>query len=206
MDKKVKEILRKSIHISSLSIPMFYRYVMHYNKAYSVLILFALAIISLVVEYFRLENRSFKKLFYGAFGIMLRKHELHDFTGASFLLTSSIICIAFFPRDIAFLALSFLAIGDTFAALTGMTVGKRKFAFTKKSLEGSLGCFISTFIFSLFYIHPLIGLSGALSATIAELIDLPVDDNVRMPIISGIIMTITSIFVSNPHSLLINYF
>ncbi len=206
MDKKVKEVLRKSLHISSLTIPLFYRYIMHYNKTTTLLILLGLAIISIVIEFFRLENRSFKRLFYGAFGIMLRKHELDDFSGATFLLTSSIACIAFFPRDIAFLALSFLAIGDTFAALTGMTLGKRKFLSNKKSVEGSLGCFISTFIYSLFFIHPLIGFFGALSATIAELVDLPVDDNVRMPIISAIVMTIVSIFVSDTGSLLINLF
>ena len=188
MEKRTKELLRKSIHVSSISIPLFYRYVMNYDKQNSLLILLSLAVVSISVEYFRLENRSFRKLFYAAFGIMLRKHELRNFSGASFLLTASIFCIAFFPKDIAFLSMSFLSIGDTFAALIGISFGKRKFTFVKKSLEGAIACFVSTFIFALFYINPVIAFFGALGATVAELINLPVDDNVRIPVISGLVM------------------
>jgi dolichol kinase len=195
MDSRVKEVLRKSIHISSILIPLFYRYVMHYNKSITLIILLFLSVVSITIEYIRLENRSFRKVFYTIFGVMLRRHELYNFSGASFLLTSAIFCIAFFPKDIAFLALCFLSIGDTFAALIGMTLGKRKFSFNKKSFEGAIGCFLSTFFFALFYINPLIAFFGALGATLAEIMNIPVDDNVRIPIISGFIMIFVYIFM-----------
>lgn len=168
---------------------------MAYNKRNTLLVLFGLAVISIIVEYIRLENRSFRKVFYTIFGVMLRKHEFYTFSGASFLLTSSIVCVAFFPADIAFLSMSFLSIGDTFAALVGMTFGKRKFNFTKKSLEGAIACFISTFFYALFFINPVISFFGALGATLAELINLPVDDNVRIPIFSGLVMIIVYILL-----------
>jgi dolichol kinase len=133
---------------------------------------------------------------------MLRRHEINNFTGASYLLVSAIFCIAFFPPDIAFLAMAFLSIGDTFAALIGIHLGKRKFKNSKKSFEGTLACFISTFLFGYIYLqlpfvynheysHPAIALSGAASASIAELLNIPIDDNVKIPIISGIIMWFT---------------
>lgn len=207
MNKSAKELLRKSIHISSIIIPLFYRYIMNYDKHDMLFILLFLSVISITVEYIRLENRSFRKVFYTIFGVMLRRHELYNFSGASFLLTASIFCVAFFPEEIAFLSLCFLSIGDTFAALIGMNFGKRKFLFSKKSLEGALACFISTFIFALFYINPLIAFFGAFGATLAELINIPVDDNVRIPIISGLIMILIYIFMpesANNSSTLIN--
>jgi dolichol kinase len=121
---------------------------------------------------------------------------MRDFTGATYLLFSSMLCVAFFEAQIAFAAIAFLSIGDTFAALIGIHFGKRKFLGMSKSLEGSLACFLSTFIFGLFFLnHPLLAFTGAVAASIAELIDVKVDDNVKIPLISGIVMTLVSIFI-----------
>jgi dolichol kinase len=137
---------------------------------------------------------------------MLRKHERRDFTGASYLLTSAIVCVAIFPPMIAFLAMCFLSIGDTFAAIIGMNFGKRKIRNTSKSFEGALACFITTLSFGIlinynipidhiWYLNPIVVTCGAVAATIAETSNIDIDDNVKIPIISGIVMSITYIFV-----------
>jgi len=69
------------------------------------------------------------------FGLILRKHEHNDFTGATYLIISSLFSIAIFSPDIAFIALSFLAIGDTVAAIVGKSQGKRQFLRTPKALK-----------------------------------------------------------------------
>jgi dolichol kinase len=143
----------------------------------------------------RLENKSFRKYFYMIFGVMLRQHEINNISGASYLLVSAIVCVAFMPPDIAFVSMAFLSIGDTFAALVGINLGKRKFIKSKKSFEGTLACFTSTFMFGLFFLNPVIALSGAMMASIAELIDIRIDDNVKIPILSGIAMSVTYIVV-----------
>ncbi|MDD3501624.1 MAG: diacylglycerol/polyprenol kinase family protein [Candidatus Cloacimonadales bacterium] len=194
MDQKQKELLRKSFHFLSILVPISYRYIFHSKKQISLQILLVLAIVAISVEYFRLENKTFRKLFYTVFGVMLRRHEIYNLSGASFLLTSAIFCIAFYPPDIAFLSLCFVSIGDIFAALIGISFGKRKFTFAKKSLEGSIACFVSTFTLALFYIHPIIAFLGSLGATVAEAVNLPIDDNVRIPVFSGFVMIITYFF------------
>jgi len=194
MNKTITEVLRKSIHISSLVLPLSYRYLIHDRKLMFIILL-VINVLTLLIEYFRMEHRTVKKLFYRTFGIMLRKHEIKDqYTGALYLITSATVCVAFFPKDIAFVALAMLSIGDTFAAIIGMLFGKRKLI-GHKSLEGSLACFITTFTFALFFLHPLIAMIGALVATIVELSDIPLDDNVRIPIASGIAMSIVWLFV-----------
>lgn len=191
---KLSETLRKSIHFSSLVIPFSYMYVFDFHRRLAFIYILVAFVLSLVIEFYRLWMKSFGHTFYRFFGMILRRHELRDFTGATYMLFSAMVCVAFFEPLIAFCAMAFLSIGDTFAALVGMTWGKRKFKNSNKSLEGSLACFVSTFIFGLLALdNPWLALIGALSATVAELIRIPVDDNVKIPIISGLALTLASI-------------
>ncbi len=208
MEMHKKEIARKSIHLSSFLIPLSYRYLLpllftgsiksiptRTHQKIAVLVLSLLAVISLIIEILRTENNSFRKLFEKTLGKMMRVHEKKNITGATFLLVSSIVCISFFPYNIAFVCLSFLVIGDTMAAIIGMSVGKRKIVGTDKSVEGSLACFISTFIFSLFFLNPILALTGSFTATLAELTSLGIDDNFKIPVISGATMSVASMFI-----------
>ncbi len=192
----LKETLRKSIHISSILLPLGYRYILGFeNRKLMFYLLLMAFIVMMVIEFYRFWQRSFRKTFWWIFGMVLRKHELRDFTGATYLLFSAMICVAFFEPQIAFCSMAFLSLGDTFAAMVGINFGKRKFKHMNKSLEGSLACFVSCFIFALFFVdNPVMAFTGALAATLAELSKLPVDDNVEVPIVSAIVMTITTVF------------
>ncbi|NLW19358.1 MAG: phosphatidate cytidylyltransferase [Candidatus Cloacimonetes bacterium] len=193
---RFKESLRKSIHLGSLVIPFGYRYILNFNRKQMFYIVLILFIVMLIIEFYRFWQKSFKKTFWWIFGLVLRRHELRDFTGATYLLFASVICVAFFPPWQVFFALSFLAIGDTFAAMVGMNLGKRKISKGRKSLEGSIACFVSCFIFALvFGLHPLLALVGALAASLAELSPLPLDDNIKMPLASAVAMALFNIFI-----------
>jgi dolichol kinase len=172
-------------------IPFSYRYILGFNRRLGFSIILVAFSISLVVEFHRFWQRSFRKTFNRLFGMILRRHEQRDLTGATYLLFSAMICVAFFEPVIASCAMAFLSIGDTFAAIVGMSLGKRKFIGMSKSLEGSIACFVSCFIFGLFWLKsPVLALGGALAATIAELGRIPLDDNLKIPFSAGLVMTI----------------
>lgn len=198
ISSKFSEAIRKSIHISSLIIPLTYRFVLGYNRLLMFILLFVTLVAALAIELYRLHIPSFSKMFHRLFGLILRRHERRDFTGATFLVFSSLLCVVFFNPIIAFLAISFLSIGDTFAAVIGMSMGKRKFLGQKKSIEGSLACFTSILLFSIIFgtgLSPWVFSIGALAATLAELWNIPVDDNVKIPILSGFVMSLVNILV-----------
>jgi glycerol-3-phosphate acyltransferase PlsY len=193
MIKKHKgEVFRKAIHFSLILLPLAYRYLVDYDKRITLFVLITLLTLALLVEIFRMRHPTFKRIFFDVFGLMMRKREYHDFTSATYMLISVTICVAAFPPDIAFVAISFLAIGDTLAALVGIQFGKRKLFKSDKSLEGSLACFAGTLIFALFFLNPIVAISGALSASLAEAAPIWVDDNIKVPIISGLTMTLVS--------------
>ncbi|MCK4339242.1 MAG: phosphatidate cytidylyltransferase [Candidatus Cloacimonetes bacterium] len=204
------EIYRKLIHLSAIIIPILYYFVVK-SQIVAISILLPIALICVVVDAARIENPDLKNKFYKVFGSQLRDEEASSLTGASYLLTSSVIAIAIFTKEIAFLAISYLVVGDTFAAMFGLKLGKRMIIRTRKTIEGLIGSFLACAILGLICyflkFKDVIGpghnpplaiimiLIGALAASISEVANLHINDNISIPIISGIVMSIIYIFI-----------
>jgi dolichol kinase len=119
---------------------------------------------------------------------MLRDHEEVDLTGGSYILFASTVCIAVFSKPVALAAMGFIILGDISSALIGRNLGK--ISLGNKTLEGSLGFFISCLVVIVIIpeFNLIIGLLGAFLATALEAIDTPIDDNLLVPVISGLVM------------------
>ena len=143
-------------------------------------------------ELVRLKAPGVNRWFLSVFKPLLREEEASRFTGTSYSLIASLIAFLVFPRDIAVLALIFLAVGDAMATIVGKRIGKTRFL--GKTLEGSLVCLISCIIVGLigYYagldIALLTILAGSLGATIAEAMPLPINDNLTLPLFAGLVM------------------
>lgn len=189
------ELLRKSIHLTSLLIPIIYYFI---PKELGLTLLIPLVVISLTVDTLKIFSRKFRALFIKFFGFMLREHELdaskHTYTGATFVLLSALISLLLFPKIIFITAFSILIISDTSAALIGRKYGKHKFL--AKSLEGSTAFFVSAVIVVLLapkvtgdLTEYLIGIAGAFVATFGENLSYGwADDNFVIPLSAGATM------------------
>jgi dolichol kinase len=189
------ELLRKSVHLGSVVIPIAAVFV---EKNVLVPVLLAVAVILVVVDVLKVRHRPFKRLFLAVFGRMLRDREVEGgMTASTIVVASAALTLFLFRTEIAVTALVFLSLGDSFAALVGRHFGTIRLV-GERTLEGSLAAlnaclFASVLMVSLnpvlgWQLTPVALLAGSVAATLAELVDIPLDDNLRIPVIAGTVM------------------
>ena len=166
------------------------------SKLQFVLLVGSLLCLALIIEFLRFRNPTFRKLFFRFVGRLLWKEEDKRLTGATALLMGDLICAIFLSRPIVVAAMLFLALGDTFAYLVGHALGKIKVC-EEKTLEGSLAFLVVgiVIVFLIPNFNPLIGIIGAVAGCAVELLPWDVDDNLSIPLISGLVMQVSSVLL-----------
>lgn len=179
------ELLRKSIHLSGLILPVIYFFL---DKSAMLIFVGVLTGIAIAVELIKWVSPSFGGFFFQVFAPMLRSHERKGaMTGATYYIISAFLCILLFSKTLAVVCIFFMVLGDLAAALVGKKWGKTKLLGTK-SLEGSAACFVVCAAIALIKLHPVIGIIGAFVATVVEMLPFPIDDNLTVPLVSGAVM------------------
>ncbi len=155
MPIKPQELNRKLLHLLALLMPLGIFYIPKLTGISDwtpAVILFFLTLGSITMETLRFRYPAFQKVFFSCFGYMLRKEEDKITTGSTYIIASALICSILFRKmpHISFMVLTLFILGDAAAALIGQSIGRIKIG--KKSLEGSLACFIMCLV--LFFIFP----------------------------------------------------
>ena len=185
-----QEYIRKGIHLLNLVIPLSYFYV--FTEKWEFLIILSLITLCfIVIDISRHFVPLIKSIFSLFFNKMLKDHELKGkFPGATWVMISSTLVIVIFPKNIAVISLIYMSIGDTVAGLFGKNYGRIKIG--RKTLEGFLAGLSSCLIIAYLY-KPLplqITASGAFFGMLIEALPLPLDDNLKIPIISSLAMSL----------------
>ncbi|KYC44570.1 MAG: Cytidylyltransferase family protein [Candidatus Methanofastidiosum methylothiophilum] len=183
------ELRRKIFHEIGLLIPISYLF---FDKKDAIFGMSILVIIFVFVEFLRLRYNFGTEFIPKVVGKTVRDYEEVDLSAATYFIISSFFTVLLFEKFIAIAAISYNSIGDFFSAIIGKRFGKIKYMGGKKSLEGSIACFVSCFIVGLFVLNPLMAIAGALAATFAEGYLIKVNDNLSIPILSGIVLTAIS--------------
>ena len=192
-----QEILRKGIHLISLSIPITYSFV---TKEFALSILIPMTILSIIFDFASRKKNKFRLYYHKIFGKMLRPHEYYDvFTlnGASWVLITAVLCILVFPKLLMVTGFSILIVSDVSSALIGRRYGKHKL-FIGKSWEGTTAFWVSAFIVIIViglavnapWTYFLFGFIAAIIGGFAEAIApiIKMDDNITIPVSIGFVM------------------
>ena len=190
------EFARKAIHLSNAIIPLGYYYFFP-DKIDMIIILASFLIFCFFIEINRENNLTLSIIFSNSFEFMMREKEKKgDLTGATWVFVGALFTILLVPDPFNIISLLFLSFGDTFAAIIGM-----KFPYIKigrKTLTGSIAGFFACLIVGLVIDFPIayeIIILGAFIAMFVEILPLPINDNVSMPIFSGLSMYYFSLII-----------
>ncbi len=185
------ELVRKGIHLCSLSIPVVYYFI---SKSTALSILLPLTLVFGLSDLARVYHPPTRRLYHRLFGWLLRSHELDDaarhLNGATYVLLSACAFLWLLPKVVFITAFSILIVSDTLAALVGRRFGIRPFL--KKTLEGTTAFFLSALVVvactpkaGMGVGEYMAGAGAALVGALVEASGLPLDDNFLVPLSVG---------------------
>ena len=176
----VDEILRKSVHLTSVLIVLIYAYT---DKQAVLTFLITYLIIILVIEHFRLEHGMKVPLFH----FLFREKEKSQLAGHVFFTIGAIISISVFSETIAYAAILMTTFGDMSAALIGKAFGKMRI-YNGKSIEGCAAEFVVDFFIGYAFLgNWFVAFIMALVATVVETVVGEIDDNLAIPVFAGFV-------------------
>ncbi len=112
-----------------------------------------------------------------------------NYRGAFYFYLSSAVSLFLFPLPVALLSITVLALGDSFSTAVGI-FGKRKIFYNRrKTWEGTIAGFAAAFA-GCFLINPYLALPAAFFGMFVESLPLKIDDNLTMPILTGIALSV----------------
>ena len=193
----VREIKRKTIHITGLSVPVG---ILVFGKIYTAgMIALALGV-ALILEAGRLR---------GSISLpATRDHEQEKVAGYIYYIFGSLVTVALFQPMIALTSMLMLSLGDAVSGLVGSVLMNSnvreqnvRWRFKPLPIVASMfmACMVIGYVSSSLTRLPWeIYLFGALGATLADSMDLVVcnrglDDNLTIPIFSGMMMSLAAL-------------
>jgi dolichol kinase/phosphoserine phosphatase len=183
----VNDFFREDIHATGIFMPVIAG--MIGVPAISAIII-AIAAVYTLSEFYRIKGRSMPVI-----SVVTRRaaseSELFGFAAAPLYFAFGIVTtLILFPAGASGAAVASFCLGDSAASLFGGTIST-SLPFNKgKTWEGSLAGFFFAFLGATFFVSPLYALAAATIAMTVEVLPLPINDNILIPIITGAAMTL----------------
>ena len=162
------------------------------GRKQSLLFYTTLFLLILLIDGARLLIPAWNRAIFARFGSFIRKNEEHKLTGTAPYVLGIGLSLYAYSLPVATAAICFLAFGDVAATTIGERFGKTKIG--DKSLEGTFAFIcaaaFSGLLLSFLGVHLItwVMVLGVFVAACVELLTLPVNDNLLIPLVSGGIM------------------
>ena len=178
------DVFREAIHASGFFVPVLAGLIGITAVALMICVVSALYFIS---ELSRMSRKNLPVISAITRNAALQA-ELYEFAAAPLYFALGILLtLVLFPAPVNGAAIAIFALGDSTAAFFGGIISKRPLPFNKgKTLEGSLVGFFFAFLAVSFFVSPALALIGAAVAMTIESLPLPVNDNILIPLCTGL--------------------
>ncbi len=181
------DLVREDIHASGFFMPVIASLIG--VPAVGILI-FIIALIYTISEFWRLDGRKLP-LVSAITRHAASQSELRGFAVAPLYFAFGILfTLIVFPHPASYAAVAMFCLGDAAASLFGGLIST-SLPFNKgKTWEGSVAGFFLAFLAGAFFVSPIFALIGAAIAMAVEVLPLPINDNVLVPVITGAALTL----------------
>jgi diacylglycerol kinase (CTP) len=170
--------------------------------------LIAVAVMGFLVDSLRIRFESLNEIVLKFMGPFMRASEQKGYSGLPFYALGVGLSLFFFEEKIAILSTLFLIFADPIASLFGIIYGKDKIL-PNKSLQGVMACFFTCYILSMGFVilhaepqQPFADswilfavISGIIGALAEVASTLNIDDNLTIPLVSGLGMTVANYYL-----------
>jgi len=190
------EARRKAIHIACIIVPLD---LLHgwlpwpaTERQWRYVFIVAV-LVAVTIDLVRIHERRVQRWFKRFLGGIIREHERFNLLGSTYLLLAALLALEIFPRPIAATALGFTILGDGVAALAGRAYGKTRLF--GKSLEGYGAGLLACVAWAAYvavggHLSWAVAITGALTASLVELLPIPLDDNLAITLAAGYAMSL----------------
>ena len=181
------DLVREDIHASGFFMPVIASFT---GVPFVGALIFAIAMVYTASELWRLEGKEIL-LISAITRHAASQSELHGFAAAPLYFAAGVLStLILFPAPASYAAVAMFCLGDSAASLFGGLIST-SLPFNKgKTWEGSVGGFVFAFLGGLFFVSPIWALIGAAIAMTVEVLPLPINDNVLIPVITGAALTL----------------
>ncbi len=181
------DFVREDLHASGFFIPVIAGLI---GVPVVASIIIGISLVYTASELSRLEGRSLPVV------SAITRHaasqsELYGFAAAPLYFAFGIVAtLLLFPTHAGSAAIAMFCFGDAAASIFGGRVSN-SLPFNKgKTWEGSVAGFFFALLAGMFFVSPWLALAGAAIAMTIEVLPLPINDNVLVPIITGAALTL----------------
>jgi HAD superfamily phosphoserine phosphatase-like hydrolase len=180
------DMIREAMHASGFFVPVVAGLVGVYPVALMICVVSALYFASEVAR----MNRKNLPVISAITRSAASPSERYEFAAAPLYFALGIlITLIVFPAPVNGAAIAMFTLGDSTASLFGGLISKKPLPFNKgKTLEGSLAGFFFAFLAGTFFVSPALALIGAAVAMIIESLPLPINDNILIPLGTGLVL------------------
>jgi len=181
--------IRETIHISSFVLPFVCIYLLGDSLVSS--LIFLLTSLYIISEFARLLGINFPIISTITWRAA-NKPEFYEFaTAPIFFALGIVFSLILFPQSASYASIAILTLGDGFANIFGRKFGSVTFPFNKgKNVEGSIFGFLFACVGAMIFVDPVKAFVGATVGMLIECLPLPISDNIAIPLISGLVLTL----------------
>jgi dolichol kinase len=188
------ELGRKALHLFALVVPLG---MAGLGTTTALLLLAPATALAVGADVLRAYSERFARGIRAVFGPLMRREELPPvgsgvvINGATSVLIGATLLTLFFPIDVAAGVFAMTMIADAAAALVGRRFGRHRWPGSSHTLEGSLAFVVAggLVVGALPSLPVSVGLPGVIAAAAVEAAPLPLNDNIRVPLIGALVVT-----------------